>query len=93
MENFDIWDCGQQCRLTSDRPTPTRHKGRLQEGADADVVVFDPKTVADRATYRAATEPSQGMRFVLVGGVVLIDQGKLTPNTYPGKPLYRAECP
>jgi N-acyl-D-aspartate/D-glutamate deacylase len=70
-----------------------RRKGRLQEGADADVVVFDPKTIADRATYRAPSEPSQGMRFVLVGGVPLIDQGKLVANTFPGKPLCRAVCP
>lgn len=70
-----------------------RRKGRLQEGADADIAVFDPKTVTDRATYRAPTEPSQGMRFVLVGGVVLIDQGKLVANTYPGKSLCRVKCP
>lgn len=70
-----------------------RHKGRLQEGADADIVVFDPRTIVDRATYAAPREPSQGMRFVLVGGVILIDQGKLIPKTYPGKPLCRAVCP
>jgi N-acyl-D-aspartate/D-glutamate deacylase len=70
-----------------------RRKGRLQEGADADVIVFDPNTVADRATYRAPTEPSQGMRFVLVGGTLLIDGGKLVANTYPGKPLCRVQCP
>jgi N-acyl-D-aspartate/D-glutamate deacylase len=69
-----------------------RHKGRLQEGADADIVVFDPRTIVDRATYAAPREPSQGMRFVLVGGVILIDQGKLIPKTYPGKPLCRAVC-
>ena len=70
-----------------------RRKGRLQEGADADVVAFDPKTVVDRATYRAPREPSEGMRYVLVGGVVLIDRGKLLAQTYPGKPLCRMPCP
>jgi N-acyl-D-aspartate/D-glutamate deacylase len=64
-----------------------RRKGRIQEGADADVVVFDPKTVADRATYKAPREPSVGMQFVVVEGTVLIDKGKLVPNTYPGKPI------
>jgi N-acyl-D-aspartate/D-glutamate deacylase len=64
-----------------------RRKGRLQEGADADIVVFDPKIVADRSTYAAPREPSVGMKYVIVGGTVLIDQGKLVPNTFPGKPL------
>jgi N-acyl-D-aspartate/D-glutamate deacylase len=64
-----------------------RRKGRLQEGADADIVVFDPKIVADRSTYAAPREPSVGMKYVLVGGTVLIDQAKLVPNTFPGKPL------
>lgn len=71
-----------------EKSTPTaRLKGRLQVGADADIVVFDPRTVTDRATYQAPMEPSQGMQFVIVGGTVLIDQGKLIPNTFPGKPL------
>jgi N-acyl-D-aspartate/D-glutamate deacylase len=68
-----------------------RRKGRLQEGADADVVVFDPKIVGDRATYAAPREPSTGMKYVIVGGTVLIDQGKLVPNAFPGKPLAAAQ--
>jgi amidohydrolase family protein len=64
-----------------------RRKGRLQEGADADVVVFDPRTVIDHATYQAPMEASTGMRFVIVNGTVLIDQGKLVPDTFPGKAL------
>jgi N-acyl-D-aspartate/D-glutamate deacylase len=71
-----------------EKSTPAgRAKGRLQEGADADVVVFDPQTVTDRATYKAPMETSTGMQFVIVGGTVLIDQGKLVLNTYPGKAL------
>jgi N-acyl-D-aspartate/D-glutamate deacylase len=64
-----------------------RFKGRLQDGADADVVIFDAATIVDHATYQAPTAPSSGMQFVIVNGVVLIDQGKLKPNTYPGKAL------
>jgi N-acyl-D-aspartate/D-glutamate deacylase len=64
-----------------------RRKGRLQEGADADIVVFDPKIAADRATFAAPREPSVGMKYVIVGGTVLIDQGKLVANTFPGKPV------
>ncbi len=71
-----------------EKSTPSGHaKGRLQEGADADIVVFDPQTVADRATYQAPTETSTGMRYVIVGGTVLIDQGKMVPDVFPGKAL------
>ena len=71
-----------------EKATPAaRRKGRLQEGADADIVVFDPQTVADRSTYQAPMETSAGMQFVIVGGTVLIDQGKLLPNTFLGRPV------
>lgn len=71
-----------------ERSTPAaRRKGRLQEGADADIVVFDPQTVADRSSYSAPREPSTGMKYVIVGGSVLIDQGKLMPGIFPGKAL------
>jgi N-acyl-D-aspartate/D-glutamate deacylase len=74
-----------------ERSTPAaRGKGRLQEGADADVIAFDPRTVGDRATYPAPREPSVGMNYVIVGGVVLIDQGKLVAGRFPGQPLLPA---
>jgi N-acyl-D-aspartate/D-glutamate deacylase len=71
-----------------EKATPAaRLKGRLQEGADADIIIFDRQTVTDRSTYKAPMEPSTGMQFVIIGGTVLIDQGKLVPNTFPGEPL------
>jgi len=71
-----------------EKSTPAaRAKGRLQEGADADIVAFDPRIVADRATYQAPMETSTGMQFVIIGGTVLIDQGKMVPDTFPGKAL------
>jgi len=71
-----------------EKSTPAaRAKGRLQEGSDADVVVFDPQTIADLATYQAPMETSTGMQFVIVGGTLLIDQGKLVPDTFPGNAL------
>ena len=53
-------------------------KGRIKVGADADLVIFDPATVIDRSTYEDATIPSAGIPFVLVGGQVAVDSGKVT---------------
>jgi N-acyl-D-aspartate/D-glutamate deacylase len=66
--------------------TPEAHrKGRLQEGADADIVIFDSDTIGDRATFEKPMEPSVGVRYLVVGGTLLIDDGKIVPNVYPGK--------
>jgi N-acyl-D-aspartate/D-glutamate deacylase len=62
-----------------------RRKGRLQEGADADIVAFDPHVVSDRSTYQAPREPSIGMRYVIVNGSVLIDAGQLVSGNFPGR--------
>jgi N-acyl-D-aspartate/D-glutamate deacylase len=64
-----------------------RQKGRLQEGADADIVVFDANTITDRATFEKPMEPSVGVRYLLVGGTVLVDGGKLVPDVFPGRAL------
>src|SRR5207244_10283288 len=45
-----------------------RHKGRLEVGMDADVTVFDPNTVEDRATYQNPKQTSAGIPYVLVDG-------------------------
>jgi N-acyl-D-aspartate/D-glutamate deacylase len=69
-----------------ERSTPAaRHKGRLQEGADADIVVFDPQTVGDRATFEKPMEPSIGVQYLLVAGTVLIDSAKMLPGVFPGR--------
>jgi N-acyl-D-aspartate/D-glutamate deacylase len=53
-------------------------KGRIKVGADADVTVFDPATVIDKATYEDATIPSAGVPYVIVGGQVVVDNGQVT---------------
>lgn len=69
-----------------ERSTLTAHgKGRLQEGADADVVVFDPQTIADRATFEKPMEPSIGVHYLVVAGKVVIDDTKMVDGIYPGK--------
>lgn len=74
-----------------EKATPAGHaKGRLQEGADADIVVFDPQTITDRATYQSPMEPSVGVRYLLVGGTMLVDRGALVPNVFPGRAILGA---
>jgi N-acyl-D-aspartate/D-glutamate deacylase len=71
-----------------ERSTPgARHKGRLQEGADADIVVFDAGTISDRATFQKPIEPSVGVRYLVVGGTVVVDEGKIVPDVFPGRAI------
>jgi N-acyl-D-aspartate/D-glutamate deacylase len=71
-----------------ERSTPAaRKKGRLQEGADADIVVFDANTITDRATFEKPMEPSVGVRYLVVGGTLLVDEGKLVRDVFPGRAI------
>ena len=64
-------------------------KGRVKVGADADLTVFDPATVIDRATYEDATIPSAGIPYVVVGGAVVVDRGEVT-SARPGRAVRAA---
>jgi N-acyl-D-aspartate/D-glutamate deacylase len=62
-----------------ERRTPAMaSKGRIKVGADADLTLFDPATVIDRSTYEDATIPSAGIPYVIVGGQVVVDSGRVT---------------
>ena len=67
-------------------------RGHLRTGAFADVVVFDPKSYAPRATYEAPTLLSAGVRTVLVNGAPAIDDGRLTGRA-AGRALPHAPKP
>jgi len=68
----------QRMRLTD--------RGVLKAGLCADVVIFDPATVHDVATFENPNQLSEGMEYVLVNGVPVIDQSKMT-GALPGKVL------
>jgi len=67
-------------------------RGHLKAGAFADVVVFDPRTYAARATYQKPTEFAAGVRTVLVNGVIAVDGGTLTGRA-AGRALPHAPTP
>ena len=63
-----------------------KDRGAIHEGAFADIAVFDPAKVRDRATYADPHQLAEGMSYVLVNGVVVVNEGKFT-NATPGRVL------
>ncbi len=62
-------------------------KGRLQVGADADIAIFDPKTIIDKATFEGGLKFSEGIHHVLVNGVLVVRDAKTVEKAFPGQPI------
>jgi N-acyl-D-aspartate/D-glutamate deacylase len=65
------------------------NKGRIAPGADADLTVFNPDRVIDHATFDKPAVASEGIEYVLVGGTVVVRQGKIQQGGMPGQPIKR----
>ncbi len=65
------------------------NRGRLQAGADADITIFDPAHVIDRATFDNPAQYSDGIRDVMVNGVWVVKNGQLERGIYPGRGIRR----
>jgi N-acyl-D-aspartate/D-glutamate deacylase len=66
-----------------------KKKGRLQVGMDADIVVFDPKTISDVGTYEKPNQPAVGVQSLLVNGTLVVAGGKLILDAAAGGPIRR----
>ncbi len=66
-----------------------RDKGRIAVGAAADITVFDPARVIDRATFQDPAQYSEGIAFVLVNGTFVVRDGSLVPGVAPGRAVRR----
>jgi N-acyl-D-aspartate/D-glutamate deacylase len=64
-----------------------RSKGRIRIGADADLTIFDPQSIIDQSTFQEPAKYAAGIRFVLVNGVLIVKDGELQSNVYPGRPI------
>lgn len=63
-----------------------RQKGRIRVGCDADLTVFDPDTVEDRATFERLA-PAAGIEHVVVDGEFVVRHGELQTGALPGRPI------
>jgi dihydroorotase len=75
-------------RLESFAPQMAK-KGRLAEGMDADVTVFDAARVIDRATFAEPAQPSDGIRYVIVNGMLVVKDGAIIDEARPGRAIRR----
>jgi len=66
-----------------------KNKGRIAIGADADITMFNPATVIDKATFDRPAQYSEGVQYVLVGGTLVVNQGKLVDGVFPGRGVRR----
>ncbi len=65
------------------------NKGRIKVGADADITIFDPNRVIDRATFENPAQYSEGIPYVLVGGTLVVKDSQIQTGALPGIGLLR----
>ncbi len=65
-----------------------RFKGRIQVGADADITIFNPDAIIDKATFEKGLEFSVGIEYVMVNGNLILKNGKTVTNIFPGQAVY-----
>ena len=64
-----------------------KNKGRIRVGADADITIFDAEKTIDKSTYDEPAKYSEGIMYVLVNGVLVVNNGQLKSDVAPGRPV------
>lgn len=64
-------------------------KGRIKEGVDADITIFDPARIEDKSTYENPAQYAEGIPWVIVNGTVVVREGKLQTGVFPGHGIRR----
>jgi N-acyl-D-amino-acid deacylase len=75
-----------QASAAAANATMAYDRGRIAQGLAADIIIFDYDQIADKATFAKPAEPSLGMKYVLVNGVLVLDNAKFTAAR-PGRVL------
>ena len=64
-----------------------KNKGRIRIGADADLTIFDARSITDKSSFQDPAQYAEGIRFVLVNGVLIVKDGQLQSPLHPGRPV------
>jgi hypothetical protein len=73
--------------MEENRVAQMANKGRIQEGKDADITIFDSATVKDNATKKDGGLPSTGIPYVVVNGTIVVKDSKVLKGVFPGRPI------
>ncbi len=81
-----------QAKFLEDMVPDMKLRGRLKPGAIADITVFDPETVSDKADYAQGKHslPSTGIPYVVVNGTIVVKDSEVLKGVYPGRPIRNA---
>ena len=89
-KDLSLLDAVKKCTLFPAEVFSLKDKGRLSEGADADIVIFDINEITDRAEFPGIGKPDAaplGINYVIVNGKVIVEEGSIKENVLPGKTL------
>jgi N-acyl-D-aspartate/D-glutamate deacylase len=69
------------------RVSSMKNKGRIRVGADADLTIFDARSITDKSTFQDPAQYAEGIKFVVVNGVLIVKDGQLQSGIHPGVPV------
>jgi N-acyl-D-aspartate/D-glutamate deacylase len=90
QKRLDLVDALRRMTLMPAERLRLKHKGRIEPGCDADITVFDPASIIDKADYTNPTRAPQGILMVLIGGAIAWDPARSIRRRL-GKAIRRQE--